>query len=83
MEKKTILDQIEIRDGSVGVRMKKQIVDGDSVLAEQFHRVTFDGSTSFDHVRYQVEAHLAEMGAAALSDADWGKIRTHHALVFA
>jgi hypothetical protein len=72
METRTIIDRIEIdpQTGTVGVRMKKQIVEGETVLAEQYHRTTIDTGADPAARMAAVDAHLATMGYPAIRSED-------------
>ena len=65
IERKTVLDQIEITHcGVVQVRFLKMLSDGDKVLWKEPHRATIEPGVTVDFVMEQVNAHLEEMGAA-------------------
>jgi hypothetical protein len=72
MQTRTIIDKIEIepQTGNVGVRMKKQIVEGDMVLAEQYHRTTIDSGADPAAQVALVNAHLATMGYPPIRNED-------------
>jgi hypothetical protein len=72
METRTIIDKIEIdpQTGNVGVRMKKQIVEGELVLAEHYHRTTIDTAADPAAQMALVNAHLATMGYPAIRNED-------------
>lgn len=73
MQARTIIDRIEIdvQTGTVGLRMKKQVVsDDDKVISEQYHRTAFDPWTNHEKQMAAVNAHLAEMGFGAVIQAD-------------
>lgn len=63
MEKKTVIDQIEIRrDGTIGVRFLKLLVDTDgteSLLG--YHRTTVEAGADVDTQMAEVNAHLVYM----------------------
>lgn len=76
IERRTIVEQIEIkRDGVVQVRLAKQIVDGDTVLASEYHRAAFDPGADLDAAIPVVEAHLKQMGDAEVGPAEWARLR--------
>jgi hypothetical protein len=63
MEKRTIVDQIECTaSGIIQIRMKKQIIDGDAVAAEQYHRTVLEPGSDLDAQVAAVNAHLKQMG---------------------
>jgi hypothetical protein len=76
IERRTVLDQIEIkRDGTVQLRLAKQIVDGETVLTSEYHRTTFEPGTHLDAAIPVIEAHLTELGAALVSSDEWARVR--------
>lgn len=75
LEKRTILDQIEVtRDGVLQIRLCKQIVDGETVLASEYHRTSVPPDGDCDAQFAAVNAHLVAMGCAAVSAEDWEQV---------
>jgi hypothetical protein len=63
MKKRTLLDRLEIQaDGTVFIRLLKQIVDGEMVEKSEPHRSVIYPSTSVTDQITAVNAHLAQMG---------------------
>lgn len=76
IERRTIVDQIEItRDGAVHLRLAKQIVDGDIVLTSAYHRTAFEPGADLDAAIPVIQAHLKQMGEAAVGPAEWARLR--------
>lgn len=81
---RTIVSQIEILrpSGAIQLEMKKQVLNDGVVIAEGFHRTSFAPGTDIDDVKTKISAHLAELGAGPLVDADWSDIAAHAALAW-
>ena len=79
MQKQTTVNQIEIAgDGSIGVRLAKQIVDDDgTVLSSQWHRTLMPPGTDIDAQMAAVNASLTGMNAAAVAPADIDRIKAY------
>jgi hypothetical protein len=78
MQKQTVVDQIEVtRDGTVQVRMAKEIVDGENVLSREWHRTALPPGSDIDLQFAAVNEHLTggDLNWAAVSDADISKVR--------
>jgi hypothetical protein len=81
LERKTLLDQVEIRrDGTLQVRLVKAIVDGETILAREFHRTVLEPGAAADALLATLNAHLGQMGEAAVADEEWDRIRRIAAL---
>lgn len=80
LSRRTVIDQIEIRpqEGTVQLRLAKQILDGDQVISQQWHRTAFDASADVDGQLAVVNAHLEKMGEATV--AEWQSVKDHVAL---
>jgi len=72
MQTRTILDRIEIepQTGNVFVKIQKQIVDGDQILASQPHRTVIEPGVTPAAQMALVNAHLASMGYPAVNATD-------------
>ncbi len=81
IERKSIVDQIEAPiTGGVGVRIALQLVEDGVVLSSKWHRTMIPaGVTPAEQLAY-VNAHLAEMGEAAISSADIQRVGLFHKL---
>lgn len=68
--RRTVIDQIEVRpqEGVVQLRLAKQIVDGDKVIAQEWHRTSFPPDADVDAQMAAVNAHLAQMGEEPVTD---------------
>ncbi len=71
IEQRTIIDQIEITHGGViQIRFAKQIVDGDTVLASEWHRSSIEPGGDPAAQMAAVNSHLTQMGRLPVSDKD-------------
>ena len=83
LERKTLLDQVEIRrDGALQVRLVKAIVDGEAIVSQQgFHRTVVEPGIDADAQLAALNASLlnwpeAEGGPfAAVDNAEWDCVR--------
>lgn len=62
IEKKTTVDQIEVRDSSVQIRFGLLLVDGDTELQSKWHRTAVEQGGNIDAQIAAVNEHLAQMG---------------------
>lgn len=78
MLKRTVVDQIEIdREGTIRIRMAKEIVDGDTVVAKEWHRTVLPPGGDIDFQMMMVNQSLVrDFGYPAVSDADIARIRS-------
>lgn len=72
----TGIDRIEIVGGTVQVRLAKQVLNGDSVIASGFHRLSLAPGTDMAAQLVTVNADLTALGAATISDSDWATVTT-------
>lgn len=81
MAKRTIVDRIEIdlRAGSIGVRMQKQTVADEDVTFD-YHRTLIPAGVDVDTAFGLVNAHLKQLGYPAVAPADLDRIKAHAAL---
>jgi hypothetical protein len=72
MQTRTIIDKIEIepQTGNVFVKIQKQIVDGDQILASQPHRTVIGPGVTAAGQMALVNDHLASMGHPAVKAED-------------
>lgn len=76
LERRTIIDQIEIkRDATMNVRLAKQVVDGEEVVTSEYHRIAVEPGADLESRLPIVNAHLAEMHAASVDEAEWERVR--------
>ena len=76
MEKRTIVDQIEVtREGHLQIRMRKQIVDGDTAHEMGYHRTSVEPGGDCEKQLEMVNEHLEVMGHATVADAEWRRVR--------
>lgn len=65
LTQQTVIDQIEIdRFGNINVRFAKEIVNGDVVVAKEWHRTSFPPGTDIDAQLSAVDASLEQLGSA-------------------
>ncbi len=77
MEKRSVVDQIEIqRDGSVQVRIAREVVDDDgSVLSREWHRTSLPPGMDVDSQMAAVNQHLRGMNGVAVPAADIARVK--------
>ena len=67
--RQVVFSQLEVlQDGTLQLRLDKQVVDGESVLSHEYHRTSIPPGTSVDMQMDAVEVHLAQMGWPAVGD---------------
>ncbi len=75
LERKTLVDQVEIRrDGTIQVRLLKAIVDGDTIVASEYHRLSLEPGAQLEVAAKVVNDSLATMGAAVVSAEEWARV---------
>lgn len=75
--RETRLDQVELRsDGTIGVRLKKAVIDGGEEVAFTWHRTLIPVDVSVVDQMAAVNEHLAAMGYPPVSAVDIGYIET-------
>lgn len=77
MERRTVVDQIEVkRDGIVQVRLAKQVVDGEQMLRNDYHRMEpLTPGADLESALLIVNAHLTELREAMVEEAEWDRVR--------
>lgn len=76
IRKRVVLSQIEITpDGTLQVRLDKQVVEGDQVLSREYHRTAIPPGTKVQDQMAFVNAHLAQMGWPDLEAAAYERIK--------
>lgn len=66
---KTIIDQIEIKsDGTLQVRFAKRVYADDTVIGEQYHRISVVPGVAIIGLLDAVDKHLADMGFPNIED---------------
>lgn len=74
LEKKTVLNQVEILpSGVVQVRFEKLIVEAGKVLRSEWHRTTIEPGVDVDEQIAVVNGHLAALGEAPVEDYQLAK----------
>lgn len=78
MQTRTIVDKIELepQSGVVGIRMRKQIVNGEKVMSEQYHRTTVAPGADVDTQMALVNAHLVADGYPPVQEGDMTRINS-------
>ena len=76
LQRRTIIDQIEIRrDGTVQVRLAKQVVDGEDVLRSEYHRIGVEPGADLESYLPVVNGQLAALREAEVDEAEWDRLR--------
>ena len=76
IEKRTIIDQIEItRNGVVRLRLDKQLVDGEKVLKSEYHRAGFEPGADLNIAIQTINNHLVALGEVEVSPIEWERVR--------
>lgn len=76
IEKRTVIDQIEAtRSGILFLKLQKQIVEDGRVLGSEPHRTPIEPGVSLDAQMRAVNAHLLQMGYAAVEPAEVERAR--------
>lgn len=78
MDKRTIVNQIEIQaDGTVQVRFAKQIMDGEEIISNQWHRTMFDVSVNVDDQLTAMNTNLVDqLGYPEISIDDIKRLKS-------
>jgi hypothetical protein len=75
LTQRTIVGQVEVqRDGTLQVRLHKQILNGDEVKSDQYHRMALPPGVPLAYAMKTVNAHLESMGEAAVGDEEIARI---------
>ena len=75
IEKRTVLSQVECKpNGTVLVRLEKQVVEGDKVIANEYHRFRIDKDVAPERVRIEVDHHLNGMGYPSMEGTDFNRL---------
>lgn len=80
MHKQTVIDQIEItRDGSVQIRMAKEVIDDDgSVLSQEWHRTSLPPGGDIDLQMATVNEHLTTgLNCAPVEASDIARVKSY------
>lgn len=76
MNKRTILDQVEVRwGGAIQLRFGKQIIDGEAVLTNEWHRAVLNLEDDADARLADVSSHLQMLGYPAITAGDIARIK--------
>lgn len=71
----TVISQIEIlRDGTVQLRLSKQVLNDDLIISEGYHRTTFPPGADFDEQMKVVNDHLVAMGNAPVEPLELARV---------
>ena len=75
LEVKSVIDQVEmLPNGTVQVRIAKQILNDGVVIKSEWHRTSFDPGVDISAQLNATNAHLVALGYGALSPEDTAKI---------
>jgi hypothetical protein len=75
-EQRTIIDQIEIRrDGTVQLRLDKQLLRDGKVIGSGWHRCAWGPGADFEASVAGVNAQLVSMGEAVAEAGEWDRVR--------
>lgn len=78
IQKKTIVDQIEITShGVVQVRLALLVVEGENIIAKDYHRTVIEPGISPDDQFALVNQHLVSMNKEPVSDSEMIAVRAH------
>lgn len=76
IELKTVVERILVyADGSMSVRLGKQILDGGKILSNQPHLVSINPGDDVEQIMALNNAHLRSMGCAQCDD--YSKVKAH------
>jgi glycerophosphoryl diester phosphodiesterase len=70
MSQRTVVDQIDLINGRLSVRLAAETYTDDIVTARAYHRVGADNATAFDAAMPAVNTHLVSLGHATASNTD-------------
>jgi hypothetical protein len=74
MPRQAIIDQREItRDGTLQIRIAKQVLDNGDVVAESWHRTSLALGQDLEALIVAVDADLVRQGFGAVQD--WSSVR--------
>lgn len=74
MEKRTVLDLIEARQADLGVRLRRAIVDGETVISGEYHRISIPAGADVDVFLDEVDRSLEAMDWPPIQSPDRAKI---------
>ena len=73
--KRTVINQIEVTEpGHLQIRLSKQIVEDGVVLMSEYHRTSVECGGDVAAQMAAVNAHLTQMGCAAVTTKDCDRI---------
>lgn len=75
MEKRTVLDRIDVMQSGVNIRFGKQIIDGEAVLANEWHRAVLNLEDDADARLADISTHLQVLGYPAITAGDIARIK--------
>jgi len=74
MPRRSVINQREITEnGFIQVRIAKQVVEGDEVISQLWHRTSVFPGENVENVITAVDAHLTQMGYGPV--VDWSGVR--------
>ncbi len=82
IKRKTVIDKIEIvSDGSLQIRIAKQIIENESVIHTQWHRVRIEPGSNVDEQMELINSNLKMLGENSVSELEIKTIKSISALV--
>ena len=75
IQKKTVVDQIEIRVGKIQIRFGLLIVEGKTELQRKWHRTAIETNTNINMQMDAVNGHLQQMGYGFIAQDDINRIK--------
>lgn len=71
LSRRTVVDQVEVMPtGAVGVRIRKEIVDGDDVISSGYHRTAVASGQDAQAQMDLCNEHLQLMGCEPVAQAE-------------
>lgn len=81
--KQTVVDQIEIpRNGTIQIRLALELVEDGNKLSSKWHRTVVTPGHDIAAQLAAVNKHLAQMGEAAVSDVEIGRVSAQAAVAW-
>lgn len=76
LEKRTIVDQVECtRSGILQIRMRLQILDGETIFRNDYHRTVLEPGIDPDAQLAFLNTALLREGEAAVTSDEWERVR--------
>ena len=78
--RKTMIDQIELRQEDIGVRLALQLVEDDEIVSQKYHRLSIPYGVTSDEIEAyfaSVNEHLQSMKENPMSADDMVRIASY------